>query len=141
MRQRASARTYITKRTLGRPRDVVAFAVFAKRAADANGKDRIEAADIYAGEKAYSKHVLDELRDEVERHVDDFQSVVNSLKTIGKRNFAAEDWYAAATENGLKRKDAATPWSDCSRPVRSASTGPAALRAALARRTATRTAT
>lgn len=42
MRQRAGARTYITKRTMGRPRDIVAFAIFAKEAAVASGHARIE---------------------------------------------------------------------------------------------------
>lgn len=66
---------------MGRPRDIVAFAIFAKEAAVANGHARIEAADIYEGEKEYSKHILGELRDEVERHVADYTAVTNSIKT------------------------------------------------------------
>ena len=49
MRQRAGAKTYITKRTMGRPRDVIAFSIFARDAAVANGHARIEATDIYEG--------------------------------------------------------------------------------------------
>lgn len=106
MRQRAGARTYITKRTMGRPRDIVAFAIFAKEAAAASGRRRIEAADIYEGEKEYSKHILGELRDEIERHVVDYTAVTNSIKTIGKRNFAQDEWIAACRQNGLGKADA-----------------------------------
>lgn len=60
MRNRASARTYMLKRTLGRPRDIVAFAGFALKEAQSSGHDRIEGDDIYAAERRYSKHVLDE---------------------------------------------------------------------------------
>lgn len=106
MRQRAGARTYMTKRTMGRPRDIVAFAIFARAAAVTNGHARIEAADIYEGEKEYSKHILGELRDEIERHVADYTAVTNSLKTIGKRNFGQDEWTAACKQNGLNKADA-----------------------------------
>lgn len=106
MRQRAGARTYMTKRTMGRPRDIVAFAIFAKEAAVTSGHARIEAADIYEGEKKYSKHILGELRDEIERHVADYTAVTNSLKTIGKRNFAQDEWLTACERNGLAKDDA-----------------------------------
>lgn len=108
MRQRASARTYILKRTIGRPRDVVAFASFALKEARNNEHAVIEAEDIYAAEQRYSKHALDELRDEIERHVADFSQVVNSLKAIGKRTFSASDWAVAARENGMTDEQAAT---------------------------------
>ncbi|MGO2069581.1 P-loop ATPase, Sll1717 family [Glutamicibacter arilaitensis] len=51
MRQRASAKTYILKRAMGRPRDVVAFATFARAEALNNQHAKIEATDIYEAEK------------------------------------------------------------------------------------------
>ena len=53
MRQRASARTYMTKRALGRPRDIVAFAIFAREEAQRSGNDVIEASDIYDAEQRF----------------------------------------------------------------------------------------
>lgn len=106
MRQRASAKTYVLKRTIGRPRDVVAFSTFALKEARTNGHERIESDDIYAAEKRYSKHALDELRDEIERHVGDFAEVVNTLKGLGKRTFSASDWQQSAISNGMSGQEA-----------------------------------
>lgn len=105
MRQRASARTYILKRTIGRPRDVVAFASFALKSARANGHDRIEAEDIYEAERRYSKHALDELRDEIERHVVDFNQVINAIKRLEKKTFSAVEWTRATAAVGLSAAD------------------------------------
>ncbi|WP_155945565.1 P-loop ATPase, Sll1717 family [Micromonospora sp. CNB394] len=106
MRQRAQAQTYIIKRTLGRPRDVVSFATYALKAATTNGHAQIEASDIYEAEKEYSKHMLGELRDEIERHVSDWNSVTNSLKALGKRNFTTGHWLSSCGDNGIGRDNA-----------------------------------
>ena len=58
------------------------------------------------GEKAYSKHILGELRDETEQHVSDYNAVTNSIKALGKRNFTADEWYSACKQNGLSKVDA-----------------------------------
>lgn len=108
MRQRASAKTYILKRALGRPRDVVAFATFARSAALKENHEKIEAADIYEAEKRYSKHILDELKDEIERHVSDFGIVINTLKGLRTRTFTVAVWNRVARDNGLTSSQAAT---------------------------------
>lgn len=41
MRQRASSRTYMVKRTMGRPRDIVAYSTFALEAARQSGSSRL----------------------------------------------------------------------------------------------------
>jgi hypothetical protein len=106
MRQRARARTYITKRTLGRPRDIVAFATFARDVALTEGHDIIEASDIYDAEPRFSRHVFDELKDEMDRHVVDFSAVTNTLKALRQRTFQYEAWFTAAKANGLHMRDA-----------------------------------
>ncbi len=106
MRQRARAKTYLLKRTLGRPRDIVAFAEFARQQAVRAGHDIIEASDIYEAEKRYSRHILDELKDEMDRHVPDFNAVINALKGLRARNFQLESWLAACTANGINPKNA-----------------------------------
>lgn len=106
MRQRASAKTYILKRALGRPRDVVAFATFARSEALKSQHEKIEAVDIYEAETRYSKHILDELKDEIERHVIDFAVVINTLKGLRTRTFTTATWKKSADENGLNDADA-----------------------------------
>jgi hypothetical protein len=101
MRQRARASTYITKRTLGRPRDIVAFAIFAHEEAQKHGHEIIEATDIYEAERRFSRHVFDELKDEMERHVADFQEVTNALKSLRQRTFQMDDWMGACKANGI----------------------------------------
>ncbi|MFF8345991.1 P-loop ATPase, Sll1717 family [Cellulosimicrobium funkei] len=108
MRQRASSRTYILKRTIGRPRDIVAFASLAKREAVQNAHDRIESEDIYSAELRYSKHALDELRDEIEGHVADFTRVINSLKALRQRTFTVAAWMETCAANGLNNDEATT---------------------------------
>lgn len=101
MRNRASAKTYILKRAMGRPRDVIAFADFAKKEASKNGQAIIRAEDIYEAEKRYSNHMLSELRDEIEGHVSDFTAVINTLKSLGKRTFTNDEWTGLAAANGI----------------------------------------
>ena len=106
MRQRAGAQTYILKRALGRPRDVVAFASFAHEIAIQNGNDRIEKSDIYEAERRYSKHALDELQDEIANHVSSFGEVISALKALGRRSFTIDEWTAAALATGMSNDDA-----------------------------------
>jgi hypothetical protein len=106
MRQGTSAQNYLLKRVMGRPRDIVAFAVFALEVAVAKGHDRIEKADIYDAEARYSEHILDELRDEISDHVDDMESVVNALKALERRKVSLEAWSSAASNSGIRQTEA-----------------------------------
>ncbi|MFF5171889.1 P-loop ATPase, Sll1717 family [Micromonospora sp. NPDC000089] len=106
MRQRASAQRHMLKRALGRPRDIVAFSVFALEEARNRNHQLIEKEDIYASENRYSNHALEELRDEIERHVSDFSQVINTLKSLGRRTFSHGEWEEAALANGLSPDDA-----------------------------------
>ncbi|MBP3044832.1 hypothetical protein KKR91_01420 [Arthrobacter jiangjiafuii] len=101
MRQGTSAQNYMLKRVMGRPRDVVAFAVFALEVAIANGHERIEKSDIYDAEARYSEHILDELRDEISEHVEDMEAVVNAMKALERRKVALDAWNAAALSSGI----------------------------------------
>ena len=101
MRQRASAQNHMLKRALGRPRDIVAFVTLARESAIAAHHKIIESQDIYDAETRYSKHVLDELRDEISSHVRDMDAVINTLKALGKRTFLLTTWEAVAAKNGM----------------------------------------
>ena len=101
MRQGTTALRYMTKRVLGRPRDIVAFSVFAREAAVTNGHSIIESQDIYDAELRYSKHIVDELRDEIGNHVPSMVAVVNALKALERRTFTLASWQDAARKSGI----------------------------------------
>lgn len=106
MRQGTSAQKYILKRTMGRPRDVVAFAIFALEVAKKNQHVCISKDDIYEAEARYSEHMLNELRDEISEHVQDMESVVNALKALERRKFALREWERAAEQNQMDKTQA-----------------------------------
>lgn len=106
MRQRASAQTYISKRVMGRPRDIVAFCIFALDVARSHKHEQILPADIYEAERRYSRHVLDELKDELDKHVPDFGRMVAALKALRARNFTMPKWLEVAKGQGIGESDA-----------------------------------
>lgn len=106
MRQRASSKTYMVKRTMGRPRDIVAYATFALEEARTACHDRILADDIYASEARYSRHVLDELTDEMASSLEDFSKVLSTLNGLSKRTFTKDDWMVQAESQGMDRSAA-----------------------------------
>jgi hypothetical protein len=105
MRQRASARRYMLKRTLGRPRDIIAFSALARSVAINAGHTRIERPDIYEAEVQYSRHLVDELRDEIGEHIPDFATVINAIKSLRARTFTLTDWGVAAESSGIDQAD------------------------------------
>ncbi len=95
MRQRAFISSYILKRTMQRPRDIISFCKFCRDAAVKEEHMRIETADIYEGEVGYSRHVFDELTDEIHKQIPDFASLFKSLRLLGYTRFKFPSWLAA----------------------------------------------
>ena len=91
---------------MGRPRDVVAFAIYALETARKNDHTRISKEDIYQAEVRYSEHMMNELRDEISEHVDDTESVVNVLKALERRKLALELWDDVAQLNQMDKSRA-----------------------------------
>lgn len=106
MRQRARSTTYVLKRTMGRPRDIVAYGTFALEEARKNHHELVLAEDIYASESRYSRHILDELTDEIASSPPDFARVLATLKALGKRSFNWDDWFSRALTQGLEKGEA-----------------------------------
>ncbi len=106
MRQRARSRTYVLKRTMGRPRDIVAYATFALEEARRQKHAEVLAEDLYASETRYSQHILDELSDEVGPTMEKLPNVLSVFKAIGKRSFRWEDWFLRAEQQGLEEAKA-----------------------------------
>nr|WP_154922847.1 hypothetical protein [Microbacterium testaceum] len=105
MRSGTTALKYMTKRVLGRPRDIVAFSTFALDVAVSNGHTTIDGQDIYDAEVRYSKHIVDELRDELGDHVPSMVAVVNALKALGRRTFTLSTWKTAAMSAGIEAEN------------------------------------
>jgi hypothetical protein len=93
MRQRAFISSYMLKRTMQRPRDIIAFCTFCRDAAVDEKHERIETSDIYEGEVGYSRHVFDELTDEMHKQVPDFASLFKSLRLLGYTRFKFGSWF------------------------------------------------
>ncbi|MBI1986754.1 MAG: hypothetical protein HYS70_00175 [Nitrospinae bacterium] len=104
MRQRASIKSYIMKRTMGRPRDIIAFCINCQEVATAAGHSIVETDDVYAAEEAYSKHIYDELDDEMHKQIEGARSLLQILRDIGFNRFVLSDWLNA----GRKREQGAS---------------------------------
>jgi hypothetical protein len=106
MRQRAKPKSYFIRRTMGRPRDVIAFAIHCKEVAVASNHQVVETADIYEAEKGYSQHLLNELTDELHKQLPELDTLLNTLREVGRMNFTVEDWTQAAQRRGATVTDA-----------------------------------
>ncbi|MEI2430658.1 hypothetical protein RDV84_15595 [Lysobacter yananisis] len=105
MRQRAYISNYILKRTMLRPRDLIAFCIYCKEAAVANGHTKVEPEDVYDAEVQYSKHVYDELVDEMHKQVPYHETIFRALNKIGYSRFNFATWEKALTEVGANGAD------------------------------------
>lgn len=96
MRQRAKPQSYFIRRTMGRPRDVIAFAIHCKDVAIERGHNIVETSDIYEAEDKYSQHLLNELSDELHKQLPRFDDLIDTLRDVGRMTFVSEDWIEAA---------------------------------------------
>lgn len=101
MRQRASIQSYILKRTMWRPRDIIAFCIHCQEVALDQNHDQVQTTDVYSAEERYSKHIYDELDDEMHKQVSDARSSLQALRDMGKTRFRFRDW-----ERAIRRRDA-----------------------------------
>ena len=96
MRQRASIRSYMLKRTMGRPRDIVAFCLNCKEVAIKYNHDRVETSDVYEAEERYSRHIYDELIDEMHKQYPQASQYLRALRNLGKTRFTLPEWKSAS---------------------------------------------
>ncbi|HTF66715.1 MAG TPA: hypothetical protein VK638_28930 [Edaphobacter sp.] len=92
MRQRAFISSYLLKRTMQRPRDIIAFCNSCREAAMREGHTRIETKDIYEGEVEYSRHIYNELVDEMHKQIVDHASLFKAVRLLGYTHFRFADW-------------------------------------------------
>ena len=96
MRQGVTPPSYLTKRTMGRPRDIIAFALECQAVARAHKHDVATKDDIYEAESAYSQFLLDELVDELHKQRPEVEQYFDCLREVGVTVFKIEDWIAAS---------------------------------------------
>jgi hypothetical protein len=92
MRQRAIIKTYIVKRTMGRPRDIVAFCKECQTIAVDDESRIVETDHVYDAEEAYSRHVYDELVDEMHKQLPEAKEYFQAIREIGRLRFTAQEW-------------------------------------------------
>lgn len=95
MRQRSYISNYMIKRTMLRPRDMIAFCIFCKEAAVANKHAVVMPQDVYDAETKYSKYMYDELVDEMHKQVPNYDDLFKALHRIGYSKFTLSAWEQA----------------------------------------------
>jgi hypothetical protein len=88
---------YITDRTFLRPRDAIQFTNEILRAHHQNPDktDLITNKEINDARLAYSQYFLDELDDEIHKHIPKYENVLEIIKSIGYHQFDMEDFEEA----------------------------------------------
>ncbi len=109
MRQRATIRSYMTRRTMYRPRDMIRFALCCQETASSAQHQKVETIDVYDGESRYSQEMLDELIDEMHKQVTDAREILEVLREVESQRFKERDWldayarrFPASTEGHAK---------------------------------------
>jgi hypothetical protein len=104
MTGRQTKYNYIIDRTFLRPRDMIQFCneIIEQHKANVLATEKIENNDIYAAKDEYSHYFLNELDDEIHKHIPDYEILLEVLKAIGYYQFDVDDF----TEYFQKRKNA-----------------------------------
>lgn len=95
MRQRATIRSYITRRTMYRPRDMIRFALCCQEKAISANHQVVETGDVYDGETRYSQEMFDELIDEMHKQVPNARDMMEVLREVEAQRFKEKDWIEA----------------------------------------------
>jgi hypothetical protein len=106
MRQRARPKSYILKRTMGKPRDIIAFCIKCQDVAVSAGHSVVQTSDVYEAEKLYSEHIYNELDDEMHKQVPKARDYMQVLRDIAKTRFAMTDWVDACVKRGAASNEA-----------------------------------
>lgn len=110
MPSRQTKYRHICDRTLLRPRDIIKFCNEVlnshKRALEAGklSSDLLTNASVHDARDAYSQYLLNELDDEIAKHVPDYRDYLEVLKVVGSLNFSKyefqEAWLARGGDSG-----------------------------------------
>ncbi len=93
---------YITDRTFLRPRDIIQFCneTLNVHKINSSEEDKINNDDIYKAKDEYGNYLLNELDDEIHKHILNYELLLEILKSIGYYQFDLEDFkFASKTKN------------------------------------------
>lgn len=108
MRQGLSNFRYIIRRTLLRPRDLIAFCQHCKRVAVQNHHKAIENSDIYAAEAIYSERIYREFLDEMHKQYPFVDRLFEVLRRLGQERVAYKRFEKEFAGAGISEVDAHT---------------------------------
>lgn len=100
MRQRASIRSYVLKRTMLRPRDMIAFCLNCQEVAVADQAGIVATSHVYRAEEKYSHHIYDELDDEMHKQVPDARAILQAVREMGSTRFTFANWMETLRRRG-----------------------------------------
>lgn len=85
---------YITDRTFLRPRDAIQFCneIIKTHRLNDDKENLISNKDINDAKAEYSKYFLDELDDEIHKHIPKYQNILEVIKSIGYHQFDMDDF-------------------------------------------------
>lgn len=94
MTGKQSKYNYIIDRTFLRPRDIIQFCneIVEQHKNNVERSDKINNSEIYSAKEEYSKYFLNELDDEIHKHVPDYEDILEVFKSIGYYQFDLEDF-------------------------------------------------
>ncbi|HGK7302306.1 TPA: hypothetical protein ACJ509_000129 [Stenotrophomonas maltophilia] len=95
IRQRTTIQRYILKRTMRRPRDLLAFCVAIRKVARSNGVSVATRAEVYKAEELYSAQIYGELIDEMHKQLPDTDRYFEALNKVGHVKFNQAAWSVA----------------------------------------------
>lgn len=93
MRQRSSIQSYITSRTMGRPRDLIQFLLHCQEKADSKSNDVVDSNEVYDAEIPYSQFMYNELDDEMKKQISDHEELLQAIKDLSLTKFNFTDWH------------------------------------------------
>lgn len=102
MRQGTTSFRYITRRTLHRPRDLIAFCQECKRTALQNGHDSIRSSDIYEAEERYSERLYNEFLDEMHKQCPQVDKLFEVLRRLGFERFTFDKFESEFHRAGVQ---------------------------------------
>lgn len=102
MRQQVTQSSYIVRRTMLRPRDMIQFCVCAREAAVKSGKGRIDNDSIYAGERPYSNYMRHEIQDESKASGPMIDDLLGVLQEIRLDRITQDEFAAACEARGVR---------------------------------------
>lgn len=105
MRQKSSQLSYITRRTMLRPRDMIQYCVFAKNKAIEANKNAINNDNIYDAERPYSEYMRKEIQDECNALEIKIDSLFGVIQGNQNTRITTEEFYQACRNKGIENID------------------------------------